>query len=42
MTNKGAENFYNAFKDDPQAIIDWCRKEIEAYEELIKIIEKNV
>ncbi len=35
------ERFYNALKDDPEAIIEWCEKEIEAYKELIELIKSK-
>jgi hypothetical protein len=36
-----AENFFNALKDDPEAIIKWCEEEIEEYQKLIKMIKKS-
>ena len=39
--SQSAKNFYNALKDDPDAIIKWCEEEIEAYEELIKLIRSK-
>ena len=43
MTKKTSEadNFYNALKDDPEEILKWCESEIEAYKELVKLIEKG-
>ena len=38
---QSAENFYNSLKDDPEAIIKWCEEEIEAYKELIKLIQSK-
>ena len=37
-----AQNFFDSLKDDPKAIIKWCRREIKAYEELIALLEKQV
>lgn len=36
---KQSKNFYAALKDDPKAIIKWCKEEIKAYEDLIKLVE---
>ena len=42
MNNKSAsKSIYNALKDDPRAVIDWCEEEIRAYMELIKLIKEN-
>lgn len=35
------EEFADSIKDNPQEIIDWCRREIAEYEALIKILEKR-
>ena len=35
------KNFYNALKNDPQAILKWCDEEIKAYQELKKLIKKH-
>jgi len=32
------EKFYNILEDDPKAIIKWCKEEIKAYKELIKLL----
>jgi len=43
MTNKErAKDFYKTIQTDPLAIIRWCKREIKAYEELIKLIESKV
>jgi hypothetical protein len=34
-----AKNFYTGLKDDPESIIKWCEEEIEAYQELIKLVK---
>ena len=34
-----AQNFADTIRDDPKAIIGWCRREIIEYEKLIKILE---
>ncbi len=39
---KGASSFFfEAIKDDPQAIIEWCEREIEQYQSLIRLIKDN-
>ena len=38
---KEVEKFVDAIKDNPEEIIKWARKEIKAYEYLIKLIRKN-
>ena len=35
-----SKNFFNALKDDPQSIIEWCENEIKEYKKLIKLIKK--
>ena len=40
--SKKAKNFYNALKDNPQEIIEWCEAEIEEYKKLIEIIQRNM
>ena len=35
-----AQNFADTLKDNPKKIIAWAKKEIAAYEELIKTLEK--
>ena len=43
MTEKtSAENFVDTIRDDPQAIIEWAKREIKEYEELIEILEKRL
>ncbi len=37
--NKAANNFFNSLKDDPKAIVAWCKEEIEAYKRLIELVE---
>jgi len=39
---KQAKEWYETLKDNPQEIIDWCKREIEAYQDLIKLIEENL
>ena len=39
--SKASVNVYNALRDDPEEIIKWCESEIEAYRELMKLIEKG-
>jgi hypothetical protein len=36
-----AQKFADSIKDNPKAIIEWCREEIKAYQELIKLLEKK-
>lgn len=36
-----ANNFFEAMKNDPKAIIEWYEEEIEAYQKLIKLIKSN-
>lgn len=40
--SKASNNFYNALKDDPKAIVKWCKDEIKEYQKLIKLIEGGV
>lgn len=43
MTDHDAgQQFYEKLKTDPQKIIDWARREIAAYEELIALIEAEI
>ena len=37
-----AKDFVKTIINNPIAIIRWCKREIKAYEELIKLIEKEV
>jgi len=37
-----ADNIFEALKNDPQAIIDWCENEIKEYKKLIKLIKNNI
>lgn len=37
--NSEAQNFFNALKDNPDKITAWCKKEIAAYEDLIKLVD---
>lgn len=39
--DREAKNFYNALKDNPEAIIAWCEKEIAEYQALIALIKKK-
>ena len=41
MAKSDAQDFVDTIKDKPEEIIKWARKEIAAYEELIKILEKE-
>ena len=40
--NGASQNVYNALKDNPQEIIEWCEAEIAEYKKLIEIIQKNI
>lgn len=37
-----SNNWFEAFKDDPQAILDWCDAEIKEYQNLKKLITKEL
>lgn len=37
-----ADNFFEALKNDPQAILDWCDSEIAEYQKLKELIEKQI
>jgi len=36
-----ADNFFNSLKENPDAIIEWAKREIEEYKKLIKLITKE-
>ena len=36
-----ADSFYDIIKDDPQEIINWAKREITEYKNLIKLIRKK-
>lgn len=40
-TNIKASNFYQAIKDDPTEVLEWIKKEVEAYKELEKLIKSK-
>jgi len=37
-----AKNFYKSLTRDPEKIIKWCNDEIQAYRDLIKLIEQEL
>lgn len=37
-----ADNFFEALKNDPQAILDWCDREIAEYQKLKELILKEM
>ena len=37
----GANHLYDMLKDDPEAIIVWCEREIKEYKKLIKLIKSK-
>jgi len=37
-----AKDFADTIKDNPQAIIDWAKREIKEYENLIAILEERM
>ena len=40
--NTPADNMYEALKNNPQEIIDWCNREIAEYQKLKKLIIKSI
>jgi len=43
MKNKEIpQDFYKTLKDSPSEVIEWAKKEIALYEELIAIIKKRI
>jgi len=40
-TKSREQDFADTLKDEPEEIIKWAKSEIEAYENLIKILEKQ-
>lgn len=41
MNKTKAEAFADTMRDNPKEIIEWCRREIKEYENLIAILEKK-
>jgi len=37
-----ANNVFEALKNNPQEIIEWCENEIKEYKKLIKLIKNNL
>ena len=37
-----AQDFADTIRNDPKAIIKWCKEEIAEYQKLIKILEKQL
>ena len=35
------QDFADTLTDNPDRIIEWCKKEIKAYQDLIKILEER-